>query len=507
MRDATLPRAPQRVRNRRIIALGLLMWVASAGFAAEAAGRLLQLREAVALHETPDDTRLRPIEIEWKSVAGSTLATIEQIWVAGMKPPRGTQCTVTENNVRFTGEIQIPQNKNSPAGTWRFEGTSGVSESVAQFSGEQGGRKVSGPAVFISIYAVGKGDGTAIRVWLPAGSSPVRGLYIWGNGADGDERRKVWEDRWRVFCSHYHFAFAATGHYDRQMGGGEGRRLLRQLAEVADMSGRPELNRVPVIFSGHSNGGQMAWEFNAAFPERTIAINVSKGGAYDTFDDLSPAADRTPVIMVAGEKDELRRIQSIVRLSNVHRKRPKPWALAIERGTDHDIGSAEAVWLPFFAYAIEQRLNASASSEAAPTLRDVDLSAGWIIDQRGALHASKDVSEDERAKGSWLPDEATALAYTALNRYGHELEIVATPTSVVPAGKNSQLRLKKFATGEWKVVDLWIDGQKSKGLTSEDQKLELPPMRPGVHSAVAIGRREDGKTSFSAPYVWIVKDE
>lgn len=139
-------------------------------------------------------------------------------------------------------------------------------------------------------------------------------------------------------------------------------------------------------------------------------------------------------------------------------------------------------------------------------LRDVDLSAGWIINQRGALRAAKDASDEERAKGNWLPDEATALAYTALNRYGHEFEIVATPASVVAAGEKSQLRLKKIAGREWKTVDLWIDGQKSKGVTSEDAKLELPPMKPGVHSAVAIGRREDGKTLFSAPYVWVVKD-
>jgi len=509
MKDSLLPGTPQWIRNWRLIAIGLLLWMASTGFAGEAASRLLQMPEAIALHETPDDTRLRPIEIEWKSTAGSTtLTTIEEIWVAGMKAPRGTECTVTENNGRFTGEIQIPANKNSPAGTWQFEGTSGVSENVAQFSGEQGGRKVSGPAVFLSIYAVGKGSDTAIRVWFPPGSSPVRGLFIWGNGADGDERRKVWEERWRVFCSHYHFAFAATGHYERQMGGSEGRLLLRQLAEVARMSGRTELTGVPVVFSGHSNGGQMAWEFNAAFPARTIAINVSKGGGYDTFDDLSPAADRTPVIMVAGEKDEPRRVQSIIRLSNVHRKQPKPWALAIERGTDHDIGHAESVWLPFFAYAIERRLKAPASPGTAPTLGDVDLLSGWIIDQRGALHPAKDVSDDERAKGNWLPDEATALVYTALNRYGRELEIVGIPaTTAAPAGKSLLLHPKNFAAGEWKTVDLWIDGQKSKSLTFEDQNLELPSMKPGVHSAVAIGRREDGKTSFSAPYAWIVKDE
>lgn len=479
---------------------------ARGGFAAETASRLIQLKEAVALHETPDDSRLRPIEIQWKSGADSKApATIEEIWVAGMKAPRGTQCTVTENNGRFAGEIQVPANKNSPAGTWRFEGPLSASESVAQFSGEQEETKISGTAVFLAVYAVGKPEGSAIRAWLPSGSAPVRGLFIWGNGAGGDERRKVWDERWRAFCSHYHFAFAATGHFDRQMGGSEGHLLLRQLAEVAKMSQRPELNSVPVLFSGHSNGGQMAWEFNAAYPVRTIAIDVSKGGAYDTFDDLSSAADRTPVIMVAGEKDDPRRIRSILRLFNVHPKRSKPWAVALEPGMDHDIGKAEAVWLPFFAYAIEHRLTAAPSPESAPALRDVDLLSGWIIDARGAVHPAKDLPDEERAKGNWLPDAATALAFTALNRYSRDLEIVATPAATaIPAGQTLQLRLKKLAAEEWKTVDLWVDGQKSASFTNSEQNLELPAMPPGVHSAVAVGRRENGKTSFSAPCAWVV---
>jgi hypothetical protein len=502
MLSLALPRVGQRWLTVFSLALG----TASGGFAAEAGSRLLQLKEAVALHDTPDDTRLRPIEIQWKSATDSAApATIEEVWVAGMKAPRGTQCTVTENSGKFAGEIQVPANKNSPAGTWRFDGPLSISESVARFSGEQAEQKISGNAVFLTVYGAGKPEGSVVRVWLPPGDAPVRGLFIWGNGAGGDERRKVWDERWRAFCSYYHFAFAATGHFDRQMGGSEGALLLHQLAEVAKMSERPELNHAPVLFSGHSNGGQMAWEFNAAHPARTIAIDVSKGGAYDTFDDLSPAADRTPVIMVAGEKDDPRRIRSILRLFNVHPKHSKPWAIALEPGMDHDIGKAEAVWLPFFAHAIEHRLTPAASAERASTLREVDISPGWIIDARGAVHPAKDLPDAERAKGNWLPDAATALAFTALNRYTRDLEIVATPeTMALPPGQTLQLRLKELAAGEWKTVDLWIDGQKSASFTRNDQKLELPAMPPGVHSAVAIGRRENGKTSFAAPYAWVV---
>jgi hypothetical protein len=210
--------------------------------------------------------------------------------------------------------------------------------------------------------------------------------------------------------------------------------------------------------------------------------------------------------MVAGEKDDTRRIRSILRLFNVHPKRSKPWAIALEPGMDHDIGKSEAVWLPFFAYAIEHRLTPTASAERATMLRDVDISSGWIIDARGAVHPAKDLPDEERAKGNWLPDAATALAFTALNRYTRDLEIVATPeTTALPSGQTLQLRLKGLATGEWKTVDLWIDGQKSASFTRKDQQLELPAMPPGVHSAVAVGRRENGKTSFAAPYAWVVK--
>ena len=159
---------------------------------------------------------------------------------------------------------------------------------------------------------VGTSNVVQMRMYVPDGIPVVRGILLYGNGASSDDRSKANRAHYQAFADNIGFAIIATARMDRYMrsaaeigsnfnswappgGGGDGRRLTEGLEQLAALAGHPELLNAPVIFWGFSGAGQMAYEYNAWKPERTIAFSLNKGGFYTT-EVCSEAARKTPEI-------------------------------------------------------------------------------------------------------------------------------------------------------------------------------------------------------------------
>ena len=421
-------------------------------------------------------------------------------------------CSTILHSGCLTGEVRLAGTVSVAAGMWHFSVPFSTESDEGAFNGEQSGHQIAGVARVLSVYDVDGGpNGRSLRAWIPPGSKPVSGIFIWGNGAGGDSREEVTHDAWISFCRLHRFALVATAFYDQLMDGPDGACMDQQLAAVEKLSGHSELKRAPVIFTGHSNGGQMAWEYNAAIPERVIAFTISKGGSYPT-QYISAAAWRNPAIFVVGGTDTVGRQRAIMGLFDRHRPKGAPWAVAIEPDTTHDFGRAQHLWLPFFEWAVETRLPAE-TQEPVKThvLRPVDLTRGWYVifrDRRGepAIGPASKITAPI-ANTCWLPNWELVLAYVGFTAIQNPLVLTIKPDrGAFRANDLLTLKVTAFGSSPWRKVQIVVDGAVVGGVSPERPQLSVSVPTPGVYTACAIGQRMATDARIvSGPVSWVVE--
>ena len=205
----------------------------------------------------------------------------------------------------------------------------------------------------------------AFRLWLPAGAGAGRGVLVLVPGSNGDGRAMVSEAFWQDFARRQQLALVGcyfTDHPHVNMnveeycraGAGSGAALLAALRHFADQTGHPEVATGPLLFWGHSAGGQFNYEFACWQPERVLAFVVNKGGYYYTH--LAPAATRqVPGIFFIGANDAEFRIASIRGIVAVNRAAGAGWELVVEPETGHEVGRTRELAASFFDKAISVR--------------------------------------------------------------------------------------------------------------------------------------------------------
>ncbi len=254
-------------------------------------------------------------------------------------------------------------------------------------------------------------------LWIPDDLETVRGLLIWGNGAGGDDRRAAERPMLRGFCELNGFALIATAWWSN-LSGGEINIWEGHLEALAEQSGHPEIVHAPWAALGFSNGGQMAYGFNALRPEKVIGFVANKGGYYN---DTSPSAEAiaTPGLLIAGEEDEDYRRQALQGLFEDNRTDGAHWAWVEQQGIDHR-DDDERLMLPFLDRCVQLRYPADQAPTAAAgvELLPLDESSGWLADPASWSEpltsiAAWDDYAGEPASAAWLPDEASAWHYRA----------------------------------------------------------------------------------------------
>lgn len=348
-----------------------------------------------------------------------------------------------------------------------------------------------------------------LRLYVPDGLKTVRGILLVGNPAYGDGRDRADRPAYRTLAEETGFALVATAYLDRYMrsaaeigenfnpwappgGGGDGRRLQEGLAQLAAASGHPELARAPVVFWGFSGGGQMAYEFNAWQPERTIAFAANKGGFYTT-ELCSEAARRTPAVLIAGELDTPARRQRLAEVFADNQAAGTNWTLLVEREKAHVEGAADDVLLPFFRAAIAARLSPAGGPAE---LRDVSPEAGRRL--------QADVLARAGAAGFTSPAE-TPAAERARHREVHH--VIRRNQEVVDGRKlgvqpGQVVGLEAGARGRLVLVN--FHGEPGKPVVIVNHGGKVTIAGDGPDPAVRIGRsahfefRGDGDAVF--PY-------
>ena len=352
------------------------------------------------------------------------------------------------------------------------------------------------------------------RLWIPPGLATVKGIVIYGNGAGADFRDVVYAPWLQQFGELHDFAIIATSMWGN-LSGTEINIWDTHLAGLAALSAHPELVHAPWAPMGFSNGGSMAYGFNALRPQKTIAFVANKGCCYNNRSP-SAAALQTPGLLISGELDTLERHNSIQGLFNDNRvRRGALWAWAEQEGMAHE-GFVDEIILPFMAEAIRLRYPAGQAPTAAGGVNLLPLNEtdGWLADQATwksgltKVASYADYPGDKRQAG-WLLNQNMAAVYRAFSTYDSPVRLSFADTPVDPwpwgafvgfqAPATLRLELDLTSLADWTKVELLNYASPVLTVTPGPSPaatllLEAPIPAPGVYGFSALVTHADGVT-------------
>ncbi|MCH8528493.1 MAG: DUF2341 domain-containing protein [Kiritimatiellae bacterium] len=269
-----------------------------------------------------------------------------------------------------------------------------------------------------------------LRAWIPDEDTlpVIRGILYAGNGAGSSNKHAANNpllQEWALKHGFVVFGLQAGNLSENEHWDNFKTFSLDRLHD--DLAAeRPELPHAPVIFWGHSNGGQQAYGFARHFPERTIAFMVNKGASYQKEAGVDPW--EVPSLMIAGGDDSETRRTNIKNLYREGRDQGAPWAWFEEYRQGHSDGNSMHLAFSYFDEILPLRYPEDPdnvpTATAAPVLTPMNPADGWLIDSTHAdwstgylsYRAQADYSGDPLDLG-WVPTENMARLLRATVSY------------------------------------------------------------------------------------------
>ena len=328
------------------------------------------------------------------------------------------------------------------------------------------------------------GKEQTLRVWIPPDTEVVRGAILQGrwNGL-------VTKGQYRRLATAWDFALVGGM---MEHGDAYEVSIPAALKDLAVKSGHPELEHIPFITMGFSNGGWWAVNVAKVMPERTIAVAVcAMPGLSDT--EKNPkhqAAIRTvPILQVNGASDGA--THDWVRKENPTfpklRTLEYPWTLAMQWKTKHKYGETNSLAFPFLQEAIRLRLPQDADARAGPVrLTSWNPEEVWMGDSRTWMKGYADIqpaTEEglQDVKQVWLLNQAVAhhwRAFQSTNRVETRV--------VVEKAESGQLLLKVEGPGKGLEEVEYFHGDQVLGTGAPGDTVLVEHLPKGVYSFHAV---------------------
>ena len=257
------------------------------------------------------------------------------------------------------------------------------------------------------------------NAWVPEGK-PLRGILHFDGRQAGNAKP------WQPFCERHGLVWFPH----------EGGDILQEklLTEIAAELKRPELVNAPVIRVGLSSNGGYSIQLAHEHADRMLAgvahqplppwakgneafhfnrIN-EKGTLEGKVHDISQSF-RVPCILQAGENDSVCGTIMAYGLTHYARSQKAPWTyFCLPRGGHGNVVPNELL-MAWLDGVITQRLPKEVDlSKGLPKLNDIKIEAGWLANPHTLEIAEYAKYTGDKTKGTWLPNEASALAWKKL---------------------------------------------------------------------------------------------
>ncbi|MFM7058454.1 MAG: hypothetical protein ACKO2P_16195 [Planctomycetota bacterium] len=297
-------------------------------------------------------------------------------------------------------------------------------------------------------------------VWIPPGVRQLRGIVVHQHGCGEGSCRSgltgAWDLHWQALALHHDCALLSPAYEQPDKAdcqkwcdprNGSADAFLHALADLAKLSGHPELTTVPWALWGHSGGGHWAGGMVLLYPERVAAAWLRSGvpllqadPARSTIQPhtLTAAALRVPIMCNPGTQEGVTikdgRFASVWPANetffNSLRSQGAPVAVAVDPLSSHECGNQRYLAIPWLSDCLRLRLPKTPDQPLLP-LPDSD---AWLAPATGfeAVRAS-DFKGDPLSMG-WLHSASIATAWA---EYVKNTEV----TDSSPPPPPSRLRL------------------------------------------------------------------
>ena len=353
----------------------------------------------------------------------------------------------------------------------------------------------------------GAKDKVFVSVWIPDGVKTVRGGIC--NPFSKDEPVSK---HWQAACRHWGFAYVQV---DFDAIKKEEFALLKTgLTDLAKETKHPELEHLPLCFTGMSRGGGMSMQLAELMPERTIAsapVCLEVGPA-------SEATRRVPAMTVFGEKDGSQMKLLLDKLP-AERKLGARFGIAVQWNRKHEFALANNLSFVFFDDVIGRRLPKALIADKPAPLTDISPEDGWLGDTSTwgkdgkipTVAAWKDFKGDRDA-ACWFPSQRVAAVWQAFVGASKDVTITeppglgdGQPFVLQSAAKPGTVKLKFGDNLKPQKVELW-DADKSLAQKTEGPWTFEVPLKPGIHAMIATVEDAGGTRRTSRPHTIVVAE-
>lgn len=351
----------------------------------------------------------------------------------------------------------------------------------------------------------GPRDKVAVSAWIPEGVKTVRG-GICNPFSKGEPVSK----HWQAACRHWGFAYVQVD-FDA-VKRDEFSLLKTGLADLARQSRHPELEHMPLCFTGMSRGGAMSMQLAELMPDRTVAcvpVCLEVGPATE-------ATRRIPVLTVFGEKDG-QQMKLLLDKLPAERRQGAHFAVAVQWNRKHEFGQANNLSFVFFDDVIARRVPKEVEPGQPVKLADYPLEDGWLGDtatwgKDGKLPtvASWKDFKGDRDKACWFPSARIAAVWQAFVGSSKEVTITEPPglgdrqAFVLHSAKGPIAVKLGLASGlKPEAVELWDGDVRLAGKKEGPWAFETV-LKPGIHSLYAVVRQAGREPLTARPHTVVV---
>jgi hypothetical protein len=262
-----------------------------------------------------------------------------------------------------------------------------------------------------------------IKVWIPPGVRPVRGIFISGHGGGGgDSRNFARDENIRAFAMRLGFAVAGLHNFPGRSVYDQGAAVFfRAMKAFAGMGHHPELANLPFIMYGSSNGGAATYGFVNYAPERAICFVSNVGAGFNPEIPVEKAL-QVPGIFIVGQFDALigqRGIDRTKELVAAARKKGALWAWALEL-KGHEDGFSFDAYMKLVEQSVKLRYpNGGDPLKGLLKLREIREEDGWLVDMQSWDSGLTNISryadyQGDRSAAGWVLNEDMAFVYRSL---------------------------------------------------------------------------------------------